>query len=58
MDVIEQGAAGVAGIGGVDSAGAQARQHPAINSAEAELTFFRPLTGSRHMVQDPSDFGG
>ena len=56
VDVVEQGAAGVARIGAVQRAAAQIPQQPRIDRPEGEFARFGPGADARHVIQQPRDF--
>ena len=58
MDVIEHGSGRVGIVRNMDRAAGQLPHQPAVHGAEKELSCFRPIHGSRYMVQNPLDFRG
>src|SRR5690606_21195341 len=58
MDIEQQRARGIAGIGAMHLAAGQAPEQEAIHGAEAQLAAFGPLTGTRHMLENPAQLAG
>ena len=57
VDVVEHGAAGVAGVGDKHLALGQIPDEPGINRAEAELAALRPLARILDIIENPLDLG-
>src|SRR3974390_1087347 len=55
MQVVEQCAACVGGIGDVQRPARQLPEQPGVNSAEGQFAAPRPFAGARYMVQQPAD---
>ena len=58
MDVEQQGARRVAGIGRMHAATGQLPQQPAVDGAECQLAGLGARTGTGHVVQQPLQLGG
>ncbi|MNC34605.1 hypothetical protein D3C75_830450 [compost metagenome] len=58
MDVEQQGARGVAGVGAVHPAAGEAPEQEAVHRAEAQLATLGPLAGAGHLVEEPTQLGG
>ena len=58
MDVEDQGARGVGGVGRVHLAAGQAPQQEAVDGAEGELAGLGPRPRAGHVVEQPGDLGG
>ena len=57
LDVEEQGARGVADVGGVDSTARELPNEPAVHGAKSQLPRLGGGACTWHMVQDPRHFG-
>ncbi len=57
VDVVEQGARRVGGVGGVDLAAGQPPQQEAVDRAESELAFVGAGAGAGDIVEDPAQLG-
>ncbi len=57
MDVEEQGARGVGGVGDVEPAAGEAPEEIRIDGAEGELAGLGPGADAGHVVEDPGDLG-
>ncbi|MGY3134299.1 hypothetical protein ACVWZM_004981 [Bradyrhizobium sp. USDA 4501] len=57
MDVEQQRARGVGGVGGVDSPAGEPPQQIAVDGAEQEFAALGALARARHVIEDPGDFG-
>ena len=55
VDVVQQGPAGVRGVGDVERAAGQLPDEPGVHRAEAELAALGPLPGALDVVEDPAD---
>ena len=58
MDVKQQGAGGVAGVGDVAGAGGELPHQPAVDGAEGQLSGRGPGAGIRDVVEQPRQLGG
>ena len=58
MDVEQQRARGIAGIGRMHAAVGQLPDQPGIDGAERQFAVARALPGPRHVVQQPLQLGG
>ena len=57
VDVVEHGAAGVAGVGNKHLALGQIPDEPSVNRAEAQLAALRPLARILDIIENPLDLG-
>ena len=57
VDVEEQRADGVGGVGGVDAAAGQPPDQERVDGAEAELAALGLRAGALHVVEQPGDLG-
>ena len=57
LDVVEQRAAGIGGVGGVQLAAGQPPDQVGVDRAEGEFAALGPLARARHVVEDPVDLG-
>ena len=58
VDVEQHGAGRVADIGGMHRAAGQLPHQPAVHRAKRQFTACRHVAGTRHVVQNPLQFGG
>ena len=58
MDVEQQGARSITGIGTVHLATGQAPQQEAVHGTEAQLATRRTLAGTGHLIEQPAQFAG
>ena len=58
VDVEQQGARGIAGVGAMRLATAQTPQQEAVDGAEAQFAALGALAGARHAVENPAQLGG
>ena len=58
MQIKEQGARRVAGIGGMHTAVGQLPNQPRVDGAKGQMALRRQLSGPLHVVQQPCQFGG
>ena len=57
MDVEEQGAGGVRGVGRMDGAAGQVPDHPAVHGAREKITGLRTRPQAGLAVEDPGELG-
>ena len=58
VDVEQHGAGRVADIGGMHRAAGELPHQPAVHRAKGQFTACRHVAGTRHVVQNPLQFGG
>ena len=54
---IKQGAGGVAGLGGMHPSARELPQQPTVHRSESQFAALGPRSDTRHMVQQPRQFG-
>ncbi len=57
VDVEQQRARGVGGVGGVHAAAGEPPQQIAVDGAEQQLAALGAFARARHVIEDPGDFG-
>jgi hypothetical protein len=57
MDIVEQRARGIGGVGGMGLASGQAPQKETVDGPEQQLAGLRLGAGTRYHIEDPADLG-
>ena len=58
VDVVQHGAAGVGGVGGMHATMGQGPNKPAVNGAKSKFSLFSGFAGTFHVIKNPAHLAG